>query len=403
MRTIFVHLTSYCDPELVPSIEDCISKATHPEALHFGICWQHEPEDNALAPYKNDSQFRIDDVLAVDAKGCCWARSRSQAIYGGEDYVLQLDSHHRFAPSWDETLIRMMQQTGVPKPCITAYAGSYTAEAGLQECVPWIIRPKPFSRDGSLQFVPIKMPNLESRTKPAPARIPSGHFFFTLGKHCREVPYDPDLYFLGEELVMGVRSFTHGYDLFHPHELVVWHQYHRDGRKKFWGDQPQKHTVLDKISKDRVLKLMGMEDNDHDLGIYGLGTERTLADYEAFIGIDFKNRRQHEDAINGIDPPTVPSPEKMAVGRSIFVHWSSKEIQIPEDCQFVAYFVEAEDNTVLWRKDAHAADDFQIDPKVEFCSAKEPHHLIVWPHINGKGWGKKFSLILNKDVVYFPH
>ena len=46
-------------------------------------------------------------------------------------------------------------------------------------------------------------------------------FFFTLGQHCLEVPYDPDLYFLGEELVMMARSFTHGYDMFHPHRVVV--------------------------------------------------------------------------------------------------------------------------------------------------------------------------------------
>ena len=39
--------------------------------------------------------------------------------------------------------------------------------------------------------------------KPEKARFTSGHFIFTLGKFCQEVPYDPKLYFHGEELGGG--------------------------------------------------------------------------------------------------------------------------------------------------------------------------------------------------------
>jgi hypothetical protein len=35
---IFVQIASYRDPELVPTIKDCISKAKNPENLVFGIC-----------------------------------------------------------------------------------------------------------------------------------------------------------------------------------------------------------------------------------------------------------------------------------------------------------------------------------------------------------------------------
>jgi mannose-6-phosphate isomerase-like protein (cupin superfamily) len=31
------------------------------------------------------------------SKGLCWARSEIQKLYEGEDYTLELDSHHRFA------------------------------------------------------------------------------------------------------------------------------------------------------------------------------------------------------------------------------------------------------------------------------------------------------------------
>ena len=401
--SIFVHMIGYRDPELLPSIKDCLEKASRPDEINFGICWQHDPEDNDMDQFKGNPKFRIIDVPHHRAGGCCYARSQAQALYGGEDYVLQLDSHHRFEQGWDDTLIEMMRQTGSEKPIITAYAGSYDAEQGKHDCVPWVIRPKPFSRDGSLQFIPVKMPDWENRTTPYKARIASGHFMFTLGKHCLEVPYDPELYFLGEELVMAVRSFTHGYDMFHPHRIVVWHQYHRDGRSKFWGDKPQTHRDLDKVSKERVLKLMGMEHNQHDLGKYGLGSVRTLEEFESYTGIHFKERMQHEDAIAGVEPPTTVDPSKMTKEWSVILHWNKDFVQVPEDCRFIAYIVESESGRVLWRKDVHEDQSFHPGVRADFMSVEAPARLIIWPNLKDLTWSpRKYSLNLQSQTVFAP-
>ena len=52
------------------------------------------------------------------------------------------------------------------------------------------------------------------------------------------VPYDPTLYFLGEEITLAVRAYTHGYDLFHPSETIVWHEYTRNGRPSMGTTTP---------------------------------------------------------------------------------------------------------------------------------------------------------------------
>ena len=44
-NTIFVQIASYKDPELLPTLNDIIDKAKHPEALHIGISWQHNEEE----------------------------------------------------------------------------------------------------------------------------------------------------------------------------------------------------------------------------------------------------------------------------------------------------------------------------------------------------------------------
>src|SRR5262249_27589752 len=46
--SIFVSIAAYRDPQLVPTIQDCLAKARYPEQLRFGISWQHGPEESSL-------------------------------------------------------------------------------------------------------------------------------------------------------------------------------------------------------------------------------------------------------------------------------------------------------------------------------------------------------------------
>jgi Glycosyltransferase (GlcNAc) len=50
---IFVSIAAYRDPELVPTVRDCLATAAHPDQLRFGICWQHGSEDPPL-PFVGD-------------------------------------------------------------------------------------------------------------------------------------------------------------------------------------------------------------------------------------------------------------------------------------------------------------------------------------------------------------
>ena len=43
-NTIFVQIASYKDPELFNTMNDMISNAKYPEALHIGVAWQHGDE-----------------------------------------------------------------------------------------------------------------------------------------------------------------------------------------------------------------------------------------------------------------------------------------------------------------------------------------------------------------------
>lgn len=300
---IFVQIAAYKDPELLPTIRDCLANARWPNDLRFGICEQDETSQ--LWFCKHDPRFRIDFIPWREAKGLCWARSRIQNLYRGEDFTLQLDSHHRFSPNWDEELLRMMEQTGSAKPILTSYAGMYdpTSEGGKKlNFDPFKMVADKFTPSGTILFRPNTIPGCQDLTRPVPARFVSGHFFFTIGRHCEEYAYDPSLYFAGDEISLSIRSFTLGYDLFHPHRCVIWHEYTRQGRVKIWDDDSKWHEK-DVVSKKRLRKLLREEGNDSDLTGFDLGTVRTHRDYEIYAGIDFANRRLSPCAISGDDPP----------------------------------------------------------------------------------------------------
>ncbi len=68
METIFISIASYRDPELLPTLRDCIANAKNSKRLKFGICWQHDETEN-VDEFINDSRFKFIKVPYELAKG----------------------------------------------------------------------------------------------------------------------------------------------------------------------------------------------------------------------------------------------------------------------------------------------------------------------------------------------
>jgi hypothetical protein len=83
---IFVSIAAYRDPELVPTIQDCLARAEHPRRLVFGIAWQHGPEERLDLP-RRSKKYRILDIDAMSSQGVCWARSEIEKLWDGEEFT----------------------------------------------------------------------------------------------------------------------------------------------------------------------------------------------------------------------------------------------------------------------------------------------------------------------------
>src|SRR5580765_5764853 len=106
---IFVQIASYRDPECQWTVKDLFEKATNPERVSVGIAWQYVigEDDHCFQVETRPKQVRIQRLNARLSQGVCWARALTQKLRQGEEYTLQIDSHMRFEPDWDQKLIHM--------------------------------------------------------------------------------------------------------------------------------------------------------------------------------------------------------------------------------------------------------------------------------------------------------
>jgi len=410
-RKIFIQIASYRDPQLIHTIRDCDMKASDPTKLVYSIAWQHSNDDewDQLYEFKNDPRFKVVDINYKDSKGACWARNQLQQNYDGEQYTLQIDSHHRFVQDWDLELIQMynqLKEKGHEKPLLTGYVSSFDPDndpAGRIQ-TPWKMNFDRFIPEGAVFFLPASIDNYKQLTEPIPARFYSAHFAFTTGDFVKEVPHDPEYYFHGEEISIAVRAYTWGYDLFHPHKTVIWHEYTRKGRTKQWDDDKSwggKNANSHK--RNRKLFEMDGEVKDIDFGIYDFGKVRSLLDYEKYSGLSFKRRAVQKYTLdNNLAPNPILSDEEFEKSfTSVFKHCIdlNREQFVNDDYLFWAVIFEDEKNTQINRIDLNETEvknllnttDTFIKVWRTFEVEKKPSKWIVWPYSESKGWLDKIE------------
>jgi glycosyltransferase involved in cell wall biosynthesis len=293
---IFVNIACYRDPECEPTIRDLFQTARHPDQINVGVVLQAMPSDGITCAYP---RVRVCHVPATASRGACWARSLGYQLWQGEQHVLQVDSHMRFAPDWDARLMTQLQACPSAKPLLTTYPPGYEPPDHRVSQRPAFLAAKHFDERGILIQHGLLEP---TPVTPKPTAFVAAGFLFGPAAWMREVPYDPNLYFHGEETTLAVRLWTHGWDFFGPTEAIIWHQYTKIVRPLHWGDN-RHWDRLEAVSLARMRHLVGMEafpgDAPVDMTGYGLGSMRTLQQYQLMAGVDFRGRTLAPHALAG--------------------------------------------------------------------------------------------------------
>lgn len=293
--SIFVSIASYRDKFLPFTIESALAQAAHPERLTFGVCWQADETEN-LDPWLDDPRFRIRRYPYQSSLGYGWSRAEIQKLYAGEEYHLLIDSHTWFAKGWDDNLIAQLESKPGNKPLLTTSSPPFTFDEQGQVVIPW----EGTDLDGvplmkcriipPVGWIDIQM-SRERKSEPhQQTALVCCNFVFTHGRWIREVPEDPAMINAGHESALSVRTYTHGYDIYLPDELQVWHldyNNYPDGvRHKVWEAKTDRWQAEHTDGMIRRLHALfyGKED-PAILGRYQLGTERTVDEWARLAGL----------------------------------------------------------------------------------------------------------------------
>lgn len=315
---IFVSIVSFRDKELINTVKSCVTKAKYPNNIKIGVFWQYDEEED-LSALDGIPNLSIHKIHWTHVQGSvCWARYMNQQLFfNNEDYYFQVDSHTLFNQDWDVTLVDMLESLPGNRTLLSVgppYYFDLNAEGGLPphktnltevdgfECedLPPQQKLDSLSASGYFMYGFCKPTNLEA---PFPGRHISAALLFAKGSWVGDVPYDPNLYFQGEEGSLALRSFTRGYDIYTPNKLVIWHlHYQFQERKRHWNTfQQEKVTELSNSSHARYLDIL----NGRLKGVYGLGELRTYQDWVEYSGVDIIAGTATDSAYRGDIPKII--------------------------------------------------------------------------------------------------
>lgn len=216
-----------------------------------------------------------------------WARAMVAGRWLNEPWVCGFDSHTRVVEGW---AAKLKEQSGlVPRKSVfTTYPSSLACDIGADgpfEVHPMILKPK----DDQKWYNPGRPGFVAKRVAdgpPQPARMWAGGFWWAPSDWQREVPVDPTLSYGRHELLTFIRSWTAGWDFWHPGIGIAAHRYGRQGRPMFWNDHPVVSKQLTKLNEERWAQLI----RDKQVTAMGLGSVRTLEEWETWTGCSLADR-----------------------------------------------------------------------------------------------------------------
>mmetsp|Transcript_29719 Transcript_29719/g.63045 ORF Transcript_29719/g.63045 Transcript_29719/m.63045 type:complete len:675 (+) Transcript_29719:144-2168(+) len=256
LETIFVAVASYRDWQCSSTVESAFSRASHPERIRVAVVDQIRlgkdkpcsvpPDecDKFPATCKHRSQidyFTVESELSV---GPVFARHLGHRLYRGEYFAIQSDAHVSFVLGWDDEIIEQWHTAKNEMAILSTYLSGTKDHIDLEtgertsKSRP-IMCESDFEGQGGFKHLrhgqqPEGVPYIHDMPTLNP--FWAAGFSFGRGHFVVNIPYDQHLpwIFQGEEISIGLRGFSYGYDYYSPEKAACYHYYGRKDIPMFW-------------------------------------------------------------------------------------------------------------------------------------------------------------------------
>mmetsp|Transcript_24963 Transcript_24963/g.57348 ORF Transcript_24963/g.57348 Transcript_24963/m.57348 type:complete len:572 (+) Transcript_24963:3-1718(+) len=276
-----------------------------------------EAED-AKCPHLD--QINVVAIHHFAAKGPIYARSLHRKTLGNQEFCLQLDAHSQLSQNWDEGLIQEFQTTHNEFAVLSTVPPNVADKDNMQ---PGGSQQTKVPRQCSVTVQDNGIPDFDyldakkeksnayalDLNEPLLSRAWSAGFSFSKCHLEEAVPYDPFLYFAKpiEQYGRFARMWTRGYDVYTPTRNFVFHNYGKQenghGDNEWFQRQKQRFRVMAINRVKLLLELDLSEETDTvetdraNMGIYGLGQRRTLAQFQEFSSVKLDGTASVEEPI----------------------------------------------------------------------------------------------------------
>jgi len=228
-------------------------------------------------------------------------------MYRGEYFAMQVDAHVRFVQNWDTDVISQWYSCHNEMSVITVYPSALYPKIEnngerIDDFTP-VMCDSDFEEtdddNGEIKYLRHgQMPEREFTNSTIIQPFWGAGFSFARGHFIINVPYDQYLpmVFQGEEINIGIRGFTYGYDYYRPTLGIVYHRYKRNEMRPtfiYWQDNSNKYPGASKEGYKRLVSIIQMTPfnktipdwNQSEKEKYGLGNVRPLSKFLETFGI----------------------------------------------------------------------------------------------------------------------
>jgi hypothetical protein len=301
-KSLFVCIANYKDTEVISTVRSLIDNASGVFDMKICVFSQIDLADTSF-----DELDNIPEVLHIrydyrNSRGACWARKMCQSYYTDEEFYLQVDAHMLFAENWDSILFKdynMALNYGT-KAIISVYPPLYEKNDDGERVIPYKMAGHfnlSLTEQNSIRVYAINTPDTES---PREEFYIAAGFLFSIGDIVKEVPYDEEIFFHGEEISLAVRAYSAGYRIFSTTTFICAHYYHGASKSNaqirplFWDAEDEKQRKTSYVMRDNTSKLKVKHIcNGQWFGTYGIADYRLYAEFRdrlkvRYPGIDIR-------------------------------------------------------------------------------------------------------------------
>lgn len=234
LNKVLLSVVSFCDTELLPTIQDALSKAKHPENITFSIVEQdlisnYDQINNLIASYNSSLIYKYATV--EESRGVVWARWwAAKPLHNNEySFYLQIDSHSRFIEHYDSFLINsyLHAKDYWGEFVWTSYCPNYTIIDGV-DVLTYSQPTATFAIvDNSLASKLVgcvKQFDYKNVYGQLSLQV-SGHFLFGDSNIFIKHEFDTNLYWEGEESTYAARLYCDDIKTVSPPQTYLWHKY----------------------------------------------------------------------------------------------------------------------------------------------------------------------------------